>query len=83
MIGRYRTLLDEGIAIGQFECSLLGLTAEQLLQVTETVILPGSEIRSLDPKDCARATGPFGLREVLAAVSELPAIEVAADSLDV
>ncbi len=83
LVGHYLTLLEEGIAAGDFECSAPGLAAEQLLQVTETVILPGSEIRSLDPRGCARATAQFGLRAVLADVAQLPAIEVAADTLNI
>lgn len=82
LVGHYRSLIEEGIESGVFDCPVPSLAAEQLLQVTETVILPGSEVHLLVAEDCARATAQFGLRAVLSDVAQLSSIEVAAEAID-
>ncbi len=81
MTRHYLQLIEQGVATGEFLCDSPPLAAEQMLQLTETSLLAGEEVRATPPDVQARATARLCLRSLLADPGRLAAVETAADRI--
>ncbi|MEM9623836.1 MAG: TetR/AcrR family transcriptional regulator [Pseudomonadota bacterium] len=82
MVAHYRRLISNGTNSGVFACALPELAAEQVFQLTETVILARATTRAFSHAQLAESAAQFALRGLLVDSEVLAEIEQIAAGID-
>lgn len=82
LVSHYRKLISTGISGGVFIDVPSQITAEQVVQLTETSILTNKRATKVTPKKQAIAAADFALRGILSNPQSLPMLQKASAEID-